>query len=114
VFVAPTFLGSGASWGQRTVWLAPRWAGRRGTTAQRVARAAAGGALWGALGLLSELPAEVPTAVGVAATVAAPLAALFAVVSVVAVPFTRGRRGLSGAVSGAELVDAREVPVSPR
>ncbi|CPU65844.1 Uncharacterised protein [Mycobacteroides abscessus] len=32
----------------------------------------------------------------------------------VAVPFTRGRRGLSGAVSGAELVDAREVPVSPR
>ncbi|PTU55729.1 VanZ family protein [Sphaerisporangium cinnabarinum] len=114
VFVVPTFLGSGASWGQRTVWLAPRWAGRRGTMAQRVARAAAGGALWGALGLLSDLPAGVPAAVGVAASVAAPLAALFAVVSVVAVPFTRGRRGLSGAVSGAELVDAREVPVSPR
>ncbi|UKJ63672.1 hypothetical protein H1Q78_19030 [Cellulosimicrobium cellulans] len=43
----------------------------------------------------------------------APVAWLFAVVSVVAVPFTRGRRGLSGVVSGAEVVDAREAALSP-
>jgi glycopeptide antibiotics resistance protein len=113
VFVVPTFLGSGASWGQRTVWLAPRWAGRPGTTAQRVARAASGGALWGALGLLTDLPTDVPAALAVAGDVAAPAAWLFAVVSVVAVPFTRGRRGLSGVVSGAEVVDAREAALSP-
>ncbi|WP_170227276.1 hypothetical protein [Cellulosimicrobium cellulans] len=44
---------------------------------------------------------------------AAPVVWLFAVVSVAAVPFTRGRRGLSGVVSGAEVVDARETALSP-
>ena len=91
----------------------PRWAGRPGTTAQRVARAASGGALWGALGLLTDLPTDVPAALAVAGDVAAPVAWLVAVVSVAAVPFTCGRRGLSGVVSGAEVVDARETALSP-
>src|SRR5690606_39924415 len=75
VFVVPTLLGDGASWGQRTVWLAPRWSGRRGTVGRRVARAASGGALWGALGVLAGVPAA-GGAVAVASDVAAPLEAL--------------------------------------
>lgn len=111
VFVVPTLLGDGASWGQRTVWLAPRWSGRRGTVGRRVARAASGGALWGALGVLAGVPAA-GGALAVASDVAAPLAVLVAVVSVVAVPCTRGRRGLSGVVSGAEVRDVREGALS--
>lgn len=66
----------------------------------------------GALGLLADLPTGVPAALAVVGDVAAPVAWLFAVVSVAAVPFTRGRRGLSGAVTGAEVVDAREAALS--
>lgn len=108
VVVVPVLLGSGASWGQRTVWLEPRWSGRRGSLGRRVARSSAGLGLWAALGVVAELPADVPAALDVASAVAGPLALLVAAASFLAVPFTRGRRGLSGAVSGADLVDARE------
>ncbi|MFD6166476.1 VanZ family protein [Oerskovia sp. NPDC060287] len=114
VLFVPPFLGSGASWGQRAMWLEPRWtadaaAGAvgpdglgRGTTVRRAVRGFASGGLWGACLVLAEVPGG-----GLVPDVAAPLGGLVAFVAVVSVLFTRDRRGLSGVVSGARMVDAR-------
>ncbi|MFF3063824.1 VanZ family protein [Oerskovia sp. NPDC057915] len=113
VLFVPPFLGSGASWGQRAMWLEPRWAPDtaegpigpdglgRGTTARRAVRGLSTGGLWGLCLILADLPA------GLLPDVAAPLGGLVAFVAVVSVLFTRDRRGLSGVVSGARVVDAR-------
>ncbi|WP_082608992.1 VanZ family protein [Oerskovia sp. Root918] len=114
VLFVPPFLGSGASWGQRALWLEPRWtadaaAGSvgpdglgRGTTLRRAVRGFTSGGLWGACLILAEVPGG-----GLVPDVAAPLGGLVAFVAVVSVLFTRDRRGLSGVVSGARMVDAR-------
>ena len=114
VLFVPPFLGSGASWGQRALWLEPRWtadAARgpvgpdglgRGTTLRRAVRGFTSGGLWGACLILAEVPGG-----GLVPDVAAPLGGLVAFVAVVSVLFTRDRRGLSGVVSGARMVDAR-------
>jgi len=101
VFAWPALVGGGASWGQRAVWLEPLWSGRP----RRLLRGAVPGGLWGLCGVLASLPAgwEVPDVAAVARVVQVALA----VVAVVAVPLTRGRRGLSGVVSGAIVVDVR-------
>jgi hypothetical protein len=101
VFVWPALVGKGASWGQRAVWLEPGL----GTRPRRLLRATVPGGLWGLSGALASVPAawDVPD-VADAARVAA---VVLAVVAVVAVPFTRGRRGLSGVVSGAVVRDVR-------
>jgi len=105
VFVAPALLGSGASWGQRTVWLTPRWPDRARWT-RRLARAlASGGAWW----VLTSAP-EVPGLDDGVASLLAVLGWLVAVVAVAAAPFTRGRRGLSCAWTGGVLDDARVSP----
>lgn len=103
VFVVPPFVGDGASWGQRVVWLGPRWAGRVGGVAQRVARAGVVGGAWWVLDGLADVPG-VPEPVG---SLAGLLATLLVVAAVLAVPFTRGRRGLSGTLTGADVVDVR-------
>ena len=103
VLVAPACLGDGASWGQRVVWLVPRWDGRRGSLGRRLARASVVGGAWWVLTSLGDVPA-VPDAVG---GPAGTVGGLLAVVAVLAVPATRGRRGLSCAWTGADLVDAR-------
>jgi glycopeptide antibiotics resistance protein len=114
VLLVPPFLGSGASWGQRAMWLEPRWTADvaegpvgagglgRGTTARRVVRGFASGGLWGVCLVLAEVPGG-----GLVPDVAAPLGSLVAFVAVVSVLFTRDRRGVSGVVSGARMVDAR-------
>ncbi len=88
VFLVPPWVGSGASLGQRAVWLEPRWpdgagALRRGSLARRVAR---GYLLLGLYGALQNVVA---------------LAALVGVVA------TGDRRGLACALTGARMVDAR-------
>lgn len=107
VFLVPPLVGSGASWGQRVVWLEPRWEGGRGSLRRRLARAFAGGASWGALGVVAGLPTDVPPALQVLSDLAGPVAWLVALAAVVAVPGTRGRRGLSGVATGCEMADAR-------
>ncbi|MBD7949985.1 VanZ family protein [Oerskovia rustica] len=114
VLLVPPFLGSGASWGQRAMWLEPRWTADvaegpvgagglgRGTMARRVVRGLASGGLWGVCLVLAEVPGG-----GLLPDVAAPLGSLVAFVAVVSVLFTRDRRGVSGVVSGARMVDAR-------
>ena len=107
VFLVPPFVGGGASWGQRVVWLEPRWEGRRGSVRRRLARAFAGGASWGALGVVAGLPTDAPSTLQVLSDLAGPIAWLVAFAAVVAVPVTRGRRGLSGVATGCEMTDAR-------
>lgn len=118
VFVLPALWGSGASLGQRAVWLAPEWAqsndglpsadppsagARPAPLGRRLVRALATGGLFAALSALQAFP-DAPASVQ---EVAGGLSWLVVAIAVVAVPFSRGRRGVSYAVSGAEIVDAR-------
>lgn len=112
VFVLPLATGTGESLGQRTVWLAvvpdvSRVAdGGVGLSwSARLRRGLAGGALWGLLQVLSD--AATMFDVGALAS-ASNLASWFAAVLVVAVPFTAGKRGLSGRAAPYRLADARE------
>lgn len=103
VFVLPALVGDGASWGQRVVWLGPRWDGRVGGVGRRLVRASAVGGAWWLLGGLATVPG-VPATAG---SLAGMLAALVGFVAVTSVPFSRGRRGISYVWTGAELVDVR-------
>lgn len=108
VFGVPLVTGAGESLGQRTVWLAvaPPGAdgGTRLTAAACLRRGLAGGAFWGLLQVL----ADAATMLDVRGlTWADGLSSLVATVLVVAVPFSAGRRGLSGRVAPYRLVDAR-------
>lgn len=114
VFVIPLATGSGESLGQRTVWLAvvptadgpaPR-SGTRLAPSARLRRGLAGGALWGLFQALAD--ASTASEIELFAS-AAGWASLIATVLVVAVPFTAGRRGLSGKVAPYRLVDARSL-----
>ena len=112
VFLVPLATGAGESLGQRTVWLAvqpgttPRADGGAGLSwPARVRRGLVGGALWGLLQVLSD--AGTMFDVG-ALGPATGLATTLAVVLVVAVPFTVGKRGLSGKAAPYRLVDARQ------
>ncbi|WP_137873872.1 VanZ family protein [Rhodococcus sp. Q] len=87
--VGPGLIGSGASLGQRVVWLRPQWPTEPAVGA-RTARALT------------------VTGMGAVLVLVDPLAAvLWLWVVVASVPFTRGNRGLSGVLSGADMVDAR-------
>jgi len=67
-----------------------------------VVRGAVPGGSWGLCLVLAQVPGG-----GLLPDVAGPLGGLVAVVAVASVLFTRDRRGLSGVVSGARMVDAR-------
>lgn len=115
VFVLPLVTGSGESLGQRTVWLAVVPADGDGRAqlapSARLRRGLAGGALWGLLQALSD--AATMFDVGALAP-AQGLATTVATVLVLAVLFTRDRRGLSGKVAPYRLVDARTLaPAGP-
>lgn len=105
----PLLAGSGASLGQRAMWLAPRWRdadGRlvRGPLWRRLLRGLAGAGGWGLLTLLGDL-----TSLGWTGA----LEVVFVAATVLAVPWTAGHRGLSGVLTGGVLVDAREVSDAP-
>jgi glycopeptide antibiotics resistance protein len=107
VIVLPALIGSGASLGQRLVWLAPQWRDGRGSTVRRLYRASVIALPYIAATTAGQLP-ETPQ--GPAQTVAGLvglLSGLVVTVAVVSVPFTRNRRGLSFTTVGAELRDAR-------
>ncbi|MEE2570321.1 VanZ family protein [Pseudarthrobacter sp. J64] len=95
VFYLPAFYPSGASLGQRAVWLKPEWPAAGAS--RRFLRASVTGGLYTVLGFLA---AVVPV------TVLDPLPALVLFAAFIAVPLTK-KRGLSGVLSGAEMVDAR-------
>lgn len=104
VFLWPAWRGPSASLGQQAVWLAPRW--RRdqqwadGTLARRLAHASV---IPGTIALLLLANSVVPSGLDA-------LTFLLVALAFAAVPFTRGRRGLSGWLTGAEMHDLREKP----
>lgn len=90
VVVVPALIGSGASFGQRTVWLRPQWATPPGSGPRLVRALAVPGAC-----------------AALVAAGAAPFAVLWLCTAVASVAVTRGHRGLSGVSSRSEIVDAR-------
>ncbi|MFJ4175739.1 VanZ family protein [Microbacterium sp. NPDC089696] len=107
VVVVPALVSSGASIGQRLVWLAPHWEGERRPIARSVARAAVVGLPYTLASTLGQLPDHASDALQTVAGTAGIVSALVVAIAVVSVPFTRGRRGLSFALTGAELRDSR-------
>ncbi|RUR03485.1 VanZ family protein [Labedella endophytica] len=117
VFLLPALVGSGASIGQRIVWLEPVRAGvAHVPLGRRLVRAlSSGGAYTVSVAVGSGAVADVAWSL---VLLAVQLAATGLVIAaVVSVPVTRGRRGLSGVLAGTELIDARgphpSVPDSP-
>lgn len=113
VVVLPV-LGSGASLGQRALWLVPVRDGVRPVLWRRALRALVPGGVWALAVTLQALPhdSRVPDWL-----VSAPLGAvatMCAVASVLGVLVTGDRRGLSGAVAGVTYVDARSPSVVAR
>lgn len=99
VCAVPALSGSGASWGQRLVWLTPSWPSPA-TRARRLLRAGVVGGTWTASAVLGaavdpEGPLQLVALVLGLPALASPFVAL------------RTRRGLSGVVSGARILDAR-------
>lgn len=90
VVVVPALIGSGASFGQRAVWLQPQWANPPGAVRRLVRALAVPGVC------------AVLVAVGTA-----PVAVLWLCAAVASVVVTPDRRGLSGGLTGSEIVDAR-------
>lgn len=127
VFVVPAFTRSGATFGQRALWLRPAWpervagqAGGRqqkgtrvlgdGTLGQRLGRASVSGGAYAVLSTLEVVDALPDTVQDAAGT----CSLLVLVVTFFGVLATEGRRGVSFAVAGATLVDSRSAEVRPR
>lgn len=114
VIVVPALVSGGASIGQRLVWLTPEWRDGRATVPRRLYRASVVALPYTVATAAQLLPGAqtglTQTVVGVIGIVSA--AIVF--IAVVSVPFSRGRRGLSLIVSGAELRDSRANRLAPR
>lgn len=102
----PALVGSGASIGQRLVWLTPRWSGRA-TIVRRLLRATVSPGLAMAFAVAAATGPE--RFRGPAAAVATAIL----LVSVLAAALTRDHRGLSGVISGADIVDSRVGRATP-
>lgn len=106
VFVLPV-LGSGASLGQRALWLAPARDGVRPDLWRRAVRALVPGGLWALAVALQSLPDDADVPGWLVSVPLGAIATLLALASVVVVLVTPDRRGLSGAVAGVTYVDVR-------
>jgi glycopeptide antibiotics resistance protein len=99
VFLVPSLLGSGASLGQRAVWLRPYWGDQSPTASRRIGRASVALA-WTALLTIGAISPG--SLIGLASL----LAGLVAVIEVVAVTASRGR-GLGASLVRATFIDSR-------
>jgi len=99
VFLLPALHRSGASFGQRAVWLTLDWGSRAPTLGRRLARASVP-LVWTVLLTVSSLDPRSVLALGAA------LAGMLAVAEVITVGATRGR-GIGTAIAGARFVDSR-------
>lgn len=109
VVLAPALSGTGASLGQRALWLAPRWPDGRAHRARALVRSLCGFGLYGVLDVVSALP---PLGDG-AGELAESLTNLVILAAGLAVLFG-GPRGLSFRLAGADVADAREEVVVAR
>jgi glycopeptide antibiotics resistance protein len=99
VFLLPALLGSGATLGQRAVWLQPHWASSGPTLRRRLGRVSVA-LVWVTLMTVGAL---VPDS---ALSVASSIAVLVAAAEVIAVGASRGR-GLGSLLVGVSFVDSR-------
>ena len=104
VFLLPALRRSGASFGQRAVWLTVDWGDRGPALGRRLARASVPLA-WTVLLTLSSIDPRSLLAL------CAVLAGMLAVAELIAVGVSRGR-GLGTALAGAHFVDSREVSIT--
>ncbi|KNY06876.1 VanZ family protein [Microbacterium sp. GCS4] len=107
VVVIPAVVSTGASIGQRLVWLAPEWPDGGRALGRRLARAAVVGVPYTVATVLGQLPEPVADSTQTVAGVIGIVSALVVAIAVISVPFTRGRRGLSLVLAGGELRDSR-------
>ncbi|WP_186307504.1 VanZ family protein [Microbacterium sp. 1.5R] len=107
VVVLPAVVSTGASIGQRLVWLAPEWPDGRRPLGRRLARAGVVGVPYTLATTLGQLPEPVSDAAQTVSGVVAIVSAVVVAIAVVSVPFSRGRRGLSLVLAGGELRDSR-------
>lgn len=107
VVVLPAVTSSGASIGQRLVWLAPAWPDGRRSLGRRLARAGVIGLPYTVATTLGQLPEPISDTAQTVAGIVGLVGALVVTVAVISVPFTRGRRGLSLVLAGGELRDSR-------
>jgi glycopeptide antibiotics resistance protein len=107
VIVLPALIGSGASLGQRLVWLTPQWPDGRGSAVRRLYR----GSVVALPYIATTTAAQLPDATsGLTQTIVGIIGILSFVIvatAVVSVPFARHRRGVSYVSVGADLRDAR-------
>ncbi|MFJ4225288.1 VanZ family protein [Microbacterium sp. NPDC089695] len=107
VVVIPATVSTGASIGQRLVWLAPEWHGERRPIGRSLARAGVIGLPYVLASTFAQLPEGASDALQTVTGIVGIVSALVVAIAVVSVPFTRGRRGLSLVLAGAELRDSR-------
>ncbi|ROR83494.1 Glycopeptide antibiotics resistance protein [Plantibacter flavus] len=107
VIVLPALIGSGASLGQRLVWLAPQWRDGRGSAVRRLYRASVVALPYIAATTAGQLPEATQGPTQTIAGFVGLLSALVVTIAVASVPFTRNRHGLSFTSVGADLRDAR-------
>ncbi|MDN6429966.1 MAG: VanZ family protein, partial [Propionibacterium sp.] len=114
VFLLPAWRNRGASLGQTIVWLTPKWVSPDGTrltdasVARRTVRSLVVVGPWVLAPGLRSLSEDVPAAMAALLAILAVICGLVPVVALVMVPFTRTHRSLSGVLTGAVFLDARE------
>ncbi len=117
VFVLPAWRGRGASIGQTIVWLTPKWLSRDGTVLtdgsgwRRVVRSVVVVGTWSTTGWIAQWVRggsdEVVDLFSLPGAIVM-TGVLIVLVAIVMVPGTRTHRSLSGLVTGALVVDARD------
>ena len=116
VFVLPALFGSGASLGQRAVWLRGEWVDAEGVPVvtaplwRRLLRLFLGGGLWGLLVVVSSVPEGWVVGRALLSAIVSrsgAIAGVFVLVSVIGVLASRRARGISYGLSGATVVDSR-------
>lgn len=108
VVIVPALIGSGASLGQRTMWLEPQFGRQRRLRA--LLRAATGFGAYATVSAMEKFPGIIGTGWG---DLLDTIGTVFIVVTIAAVVFGSSRRGLSFRLSGADLIDARATGQAP-
>lgn len=108
VFLLPAWLGSGATIGQRVVWLEPVRRGQVVTLPRRVLRGFISSGLFGIALALGSVPESLNLLGEDVTGWAGTAQILIVLVSVSAVPLTATMRGISGVLSATTLRDSRE------
>lgn len=107
VVVLPALIGDGASLGQRLVWIAPRWPRARASAGRRLYRAGAVAVPYIASLMAQQLPGAESGQTQTVAGIISIVGGAVVLCALATVPFTRNHRGLSFAMAGTDLRDAR-------